>query len=51
LCLPAANGNETVPENNSNRSGSTTPASALLSFSQALRSGKNACVMQNVRPS
>jgi hypothetical protein len=34
-----------------NRSGSTTPCSALLSFSHALLSGKNACVMQNVRPS
>ena len=51
LSDPAGNGRLVVPLRALNRSSSITPFSALASFFQADRSGKNAWVMQNVLPS
>jgi hypothetical protein len=53
-CFPAGNGSDTVPLSLSKTSSAMMPflpPSARASLSQAERSGKNACVMQNVRPS
>ena len=50
-CLPAGKGRDLVPLNAENCASSMTPLRARASFSHALLSGKNACVMQNVRPS
>src|SRR5262249_5146204 len=45
--IPVGSGSDTVPDSASNHSASTTPPSALASFSYAPLSGKNVCVMQN----
>ena len=50
-CSPASNDSDTVPENAANRCASTTGLRARASFCQAVLSGKEAWVMQNVRPS